>query len=268
MQYALVDGKRQEATLGTKGKCATCGAPALAKCGPKIMHHWAHAGRKNCDPWWENETDWHRAWKNLFPVECREVSHTAPNGEVHRADIRTSGGLYVEVQHSAMTDAERESREAFYKNLIWIVDARRFANSFFLHHILPDPSLDWAKDLKWVRVQRAPDIHSANGQYFKFSLIAVDKAAWPEGDMHQLFSLHRIRTQVEEAYVGHHQYHWNRAHTTWLVAKCPVYLDFGDERMMRLETYPIGGLPCVRVISRQHFIEDLLKVTTADQIVP
>ena len=61
----------------------------VAKCGPRIIHHWAHEGRRNCDLWWENETEWHRDWKNLFPLDCREVSHTAEDGEVDRADIRT-----------------------------------------------------------------------------------------------------------------------------------------------------------------------------------
>lgn len=119
-----------------------CGAPALAKCGPKVMHHWAHAGRRNCDPWWENETEWHRSWKNLFPPECREVCHMASDGEIHRADIKTPGGLYIEVQHSAMSEVERTSREKFYKNLVWVVDARGFAERFHLHDMLPDPDLE------------------------------------------------------------------------------------------------------------------------------
>lgn len=266
MQYALVEGVPQEATSGANGICGQCGAPAVAKCGPKVMHHWAHAGRKNCDPWWENETEWHRAWKNLFPSQCREVSHTAPTGEVHRADIKSPGGLYIEVQHSAMTDAERSSREEFYKNLVWIVDARKFASSFSLHHILPDPSLKWAQDLAWVRVSRPPSSHSANGMYFKFSLIAKDKAEWPEGNMHEVFSLHHIMGQVEASYIGHHQYHWRRPYTTWLSATCPVYLDFGTERMMRLETYPVCNIPCVRLISKSRLIADLLSKTSAGDV--
>jgi hypothetical protein len=93
----------------------------VAKCGPRVMHHWAHAGRRNCDPWWENETPWHREWKNLFPEDCREVSHTAPDGEVHRADIKTPAGIVIEVQHSNMTDsigatAWRERALAEYLN--------------------------------------------------------------------------------------------------------------------------------------------------------
>ncbi|WP_287302509.1 hypothetical protein [Mesorhizobium sp.] len=42
----------------------------------------------------------------------REISHIAPDGEIHRADIKTPSGIVIEVQHSAMT-AERLSREAF-----------------------------------------------------------------------------------------------------------------------------------------------------------
>ena len=118
MQIALVGSERLEAFPGGRGQCPTCGAAMIANCGPRILHHWAHAGRRNCDPWWENETEWHREWKNLFPETCREISHNAADGEIHRADIMTATGIYIEVQHSAMTDAERISREAFYKNLI------------------------------------------------------------------------------------------------------------------------------------------------------
>lgn len=113
MQLALVGSERLEAFPGGRGQCPTCRAAMIAKCGPRILHHWAHAGRRNCDPCWENETEWHREWKNLFPEACREISHTAPDGEIHRADIMTATGIYIEVQHSAMTDAERISREAF-----------------------------------------------------------------------------------------------------------------------------------------------------------
>lgn len=107
MQFALVDNARTEAKPGLKGVCPTCGATMVAKCGPRIMHHWAHAVQRDCDPWWENETRWHRDWKNLFPQECREQTRTAADGEIHRADIITPTGIVIEVQHSAITDAER-----------------------------------------------------------------------------------------------------------------------------------------------------------------
>lgn len=94
------------------------------------MHHWAHASRRNCDPWWENETSWHRAWKNLFPEGYREIGHIAPNGEIHSADIKTPTGIVIEVQHLAITDAERLSRENFYVKLVWVIDGSAFHDNF------------------------------------------------------------------------------------------------------------------------------------------
>ena len=138
-----------------QGKCPDCGSAMVSKCGPRVIHHWAHASRKNCDPWWENETDWHREWKSHFPEDCREVSHTAPDGEVHRADIKTPTGIVIEVQHSTMSDEERESRESFYGNLIWILDGRNFRKSFHLGYMLPEPSAEWVKDIVWFQPPRS-----------------------------------------------------------------------------------------------------------------
>jgi competence protein CoiA len=116
MQIAIVDDKRTEAFPGGRGVCPICDSKTIAKCGPRVMHHWAHYRVKDCDPWWENETQWHRDWKNRFPVDCREVSHIAKDGEIHRADIKTPTGIVIEIQHSSMTDAERIFREEFYQN--------------------------------------------------------------------------------------------------------------------------------------------------------
>ena len=109
-----------------RGNCPICGAVTIAKCGSKIINHWAHFRLKDCDPWWENETQWHRDWKNNFPLECREISHTAPDGEIHRADVKTPTGIIVELQHSPISDKERISREEFYKNLVWVIDGEEF----------------------------------------------------------------------------------------------------------------------------------------------
>ena len=155
MQYALVGDRRSEAIRDARGICPDCGAAMLAKCGPRVMHHWAHVSRSNCDPWWENETEWHREWKGQFPKECRELSHTAPDGEIHRADIKTPTGIVIEVQHSTMTDKERESRESFYRNLVWILNGRSFRKSFHLGCMLPDPSDEGVEDIVWNQNARS-----------------------------------------------------------------------------------------------------------------
>jgi len=125
MKFAFVEGIRQEATTGSRGTCPRCGSPTLAKCGMRRLHHWAHVSTAVCDRWWEPETEWHRAWKNLFPTEWQEVHHRAADGEVHIADVKTASGTVVEFQHSTISPQERASREAFYGSMIWIVDGTR-----------------------------------------------------------------------------------------------------------------------------------------------
>jgi hypothetical protein len=96
-----------------------------AKCGEVRMPHWAHRGRRDCDTWWEPETEWHRAWKNYFPVDWQERSHTSENSEKHRADVKTESGVVLEFQHSFLDSDERMSREIFYPKMVWVVDGQR-----------------------------------------------------------------------------------------------------------------------------------------------
>src|SRR5262245_54044994 len=125
MRFALVGGQRQEAQPGHLGKCRACDHPMIAKCGEHRVWHWAHKGRRLCDPWWENETEWHRAWKDQFPADWQEIVHHAENGERHIADVKTHDGWVIEFQHSNIRPDERRSRESFYHSLIWVVDGMR-----------------------------------------------------------------------------------------------------------------------------------------------
>ncbi len=137
MRFALVDNERMEAQQGLKGICPGCGQSVIAKCGEKKIHHWAHKQKANCDSWWENETQWHRDWKDNFPKEWQEVFLPNPRTrEKHIADVKTEYGIVVEFQHSAINPEEQRSREAFYKNMVWIVDGTRL-------------KLDYRRFCKW-----------------------------------------------------------------------------------------------------------------------
>jgi hypothetical protein len=125
MKFALINGERKEAQPSLKGVCIGCGGPTLARCGEVRVNHWAHQSQRRCDSWWENETDWHRAWKNQFPSDWQEIVQTAESGEKHIADVKTKDNWVIEFQHSYINPQERRSREDFYKNLIWIVDGNR-----------------------------------------------------------------------------------------------------------------------------------------------
>jgi competence protein CoiA len=126
MKFALVNNARVEATKGAEATCPNCGSKLIAKCGEMRMSHWAHKGERNCDPWWEPETEWHRRWKNAFSIEWQENAlFDERTGEKHIADVRTADGLILEFQHSAIAQKERTSREQFYKSMAWIVDGSR-----------------------------------------------------------------------------------------------------------------------------------------------
>ena len=125
MKYALVDGQRQEAQPGLSGICQACDGPMVARCGEVRVRHWAHRIGNECDHWWEPETEWHRRWKDQFPADWQEVVHVDGPGDRHIADVKTDRGWVLEFQHSPIRRDERESREAFYEKMIWIVDATR-----------------------------------------------------------------------------------------------------------------------------------------------
>lgn len=132
MKYALLNNERIEPQKGIKNAiCPICNEIVVPKCGQTKMHHWAHLSKQNCDPWWENETKWHRQWKNNFPVDCQEIiMHDNVTGEKHVADVQTKTGIVLEFQHSSMNIVEQQSREKFYKNMIWIIDSRKYYDKF------------------------------------------------------------------------------------------------------------------------------------------
>lgn len=126
MRYSIVDDKRAEAQPGLKGVCQYCRSHMIAKCGQYVVWHWAHRKREDCDPWWESETEWHRSWKDQFPLDWQEIVRTDPaTGEKHIADVETPHGLVIEVQNSPLHPEEMRSRERFYKKLVWIVNGDR-----------------------------------------------------------------------------------------------------------------------------------------------
>jgi len=126
MHLALINDKRTSAEPNLKGLCPGCLQPVTAKCGTKRIWHWSHVAKVMCDKWWETETNWHRNWKNKFPIDQQEIIKYDPqSGEKHIADVYTRHGQVIEFQHSALSPSERTARECFYKNMIWVVDCTR-----------------------------------------------------------------------------------------------------------------------------------------------
>lgn len=95
----------------------------IAKCGDTNAHHWAHRRGEDCDTWREPMTDWHLAWQECFPEECREVWVGA--SREHRADVRGQRKI-LEVQKSSISAAEIQEREEFYGDMAWMLCGEDF----------------------------------------------------------------------------------------------------------------------------------------------
>ncbi len=121
-----------EAESGGKGyACPYCGSAMIAKKGKIKVHHFSHASKADCDPWYRNKGDWHIHMQDMFPKECQEVV-IEKNGVRHIADVcldtsfKNGGKLIIEFQHSSMSYEEFLERSTFYKQdgneLVWVFD--------------------------------------------------------------------------------------------------------------------------------------------------
>lgn len=110
---------------GERALCPFCQSELIGKCGEVYVWHWQHTQNSACDSWKEGETEWHRNWKAQFPEEWQEVIITKEN-EKHIADIQTKDGLIIEFQNSSISRATIREREAFYDDMIWVINAEKF----------------------------------------------------------------------------------------------------------------------------------------------
>ena len=121
MEFALSESnERIVATPHAKGVCPLCKGPMIPKCGHIKIDHWAHKSVKNCDSWWEPESEWHRQWKNLVHEDFREVV-IEKEGVKHITDVQLPSGIIVEFQKSPLPIDERLKREKFYEKMLWVI---------------------------------------------------------------------------------------------------------------------------------------------------
>jgi competence protein CoiA len=160
-----------------------------------------------------------------------------------------------------MTDAERLSRELFYGNLVWVIDGSVFRENFDILHMLPDPTSEIARDLVWFKAGRSTQ-GAARGLFWRVS----ENPETTKRKMVEIHSLQELGEQINQSYRGHHQYDWVRPRRTWLDAKSPVYIDFGSDLLVKLDTYAEYDLPCIRYISKRKFVHDVMIEKSAQDI--
>lgn len=252
MKFALVENERAEATPKSRATCSACGRTLIAKCGTMVVWHWSHSPVRHCDPWWENETEWHRAWKNLFPKELQEIIHTDEvSGERHIADVKTTDSTVIEFQNSAMSPAELASRENFYKKMLWIVNAQPFKAHFHILHQLPPPESPLTSKLHILRPPRFPLKPDQTGyRPTNDPVFAMDEDITMKGEGFVAYNLGFVgvggkrwssteaaQEKIADAYDGHHYLDWRRPRNVWFASSMPVYFDLGDEVLWHLQRF-------------------------------
>lgn len=130
------NGDKITATPQSRAICPTCGTRMVSKCGEIKVWHWSHESIADCDGWSEPETEWHKRWKEYWPIENREVTMIKDYGDggiiKHRADVQTAEGIVLEFQHSPISPDEIAQREYHYKNMRWVFDVREVFNKQLL----------------------------------------------------------------------------------------------------------------------------------------
>ncbi len=219
MQYAIVEGKRSEPLKGLRGNCIGCGKAVIAKCGSIKLHHWAHETLKDCDSWQENETEWHRAWKNNFPESFREKPfNDKTTGEIHRADIHTDNGITIEFQNSSISIEEVKSRDLFYQKLIWVVNGIHFQNNFEIQKNIPNPSDRILDDY----------VFSENG-----NVLYREKDLLNDDPLKEVFGFQSFKSlKVSDNY---YRFDWKNPKSAWMQSKSFVFFDFGCDNLYLLK---------------------------------
>jgi len=246
MKYSIINNEKVEAFKGGIGECVCCHKETIAKCGKKNINHWAHKSTIKCDSWWENETEWHRNWKNMFPKEWQEVIHyDEETGEKHIADIKTNKGLIIELQNSPISSEELMSREVFYKNLIWVINGHTFKNNFHFLDKLPNPQAAFFQDIAFIGRKK----DHLGKLYYRYS--ENDENA----TMVLLHPVAEIENEINKNYIGHHTYDWIKPRSVWQESSCRRFIDFGDNFIWELQVYDKKGLKCVRKYDKNYFIK-------------
>jgi Competence protein len=227
MLIALRNNQRIIPTAtGQRANCPECSTEVLSKCGEINIWHWAHVTTVNCDIWGEPEGEWHLNWKKDLPLDWVEV--VMEQGECkHRADIRLPTGLVIELQHSPISVEDIHKREAFYQNMIWIFDLSELPKSEESENAVGFYDEDyWTNDL------------------------LIDLKLEDEDDGY----VEIAETYIEPRFIlrqwsgkdaNYRTFRWKHARKHIAYAKKPVFLDLGNNQLLRLKKMysesPVGG---------------------------
>lgn len=161
MRYAIQNGKKvhiKDAEKGSIGQDCWLNGFKVKACKGDYLQYWKYIDEHPILPnGYENETEWHIAWKSLVKDEYCEVICGANNE--HRADIKTPK-FVIELQFSHISFTDAKERTLFYNKLtgnrvVWVINCfgpsmkryihvgKRVTNTDYYN-------LDWKYPKKWA----------------------------------------------------------------------------------------------------------------------
>lgn len=193
------------------------------------------------------ESEWHSAWKAAFPVDYREKTFLNRNeAYYHRADVHTPCGTTIEFQNSPIALAELQSREAFYPNLVWVINGKKFKGFKILKHL---PAVDHPK------LAEFEFSHTAN-------LTMVRKSEIGQGlAKPQILTFHHPELCDIPLTSNLYSFTWRHPHKVWYEANCPLIFDFGGYFLYQLKQRQqlSGAYAYLQMIPKKDFIARYVK---------
>lgn len=261
MQYALVNDSKTTALPKTRGVCVFCSDQVQSKCGKIKIWHWSHKAERNCDEWFEPETEWHRNWKLNFEKENTEV--IIKKGEKrHIADVYTKQGIVIELQNSPIDVETIKAREIFYgERMLWIINGHKFKDRFktfqgnreftfkvdesygrrdlpsFLFKAYTRMSVYWIINLN---SQHVPEEFSSliiknNFDYDLLRKYYFKPTVYNELDLTNEFINALKALAKDHLYLKNHyclrRFEWLNTRSSWKDAMRPVFIDFGEDHL-------------------------------------
>lgn len=199
MQFGLDENKDRirPSFSGQKATCPLCGSLLIGHCGKIYKRHWQHYRTIECDSWHEPETLWHIEWKSRFPTDWQEVI-IVRDGKKHIADVKTQSGIVIEFQNSSISSSTIATRENFYQDMIWVVNAEPFKDNILKWHIV-------TSELSEIKVEAARNIMELENFYkedLRLHSIKIVKNQREISQMnydieHKNDSLNKLKTALE-----------------------------------------------------------------------
>lgn len=169
------------------------------------------------------------------------------SGERHIADIKNSRGLVIELQNSSISQEEANSREKFYQNMLWVVNAKKFWKNITLGCRIPSP-----ESYVYEQYNVVP-----TGENYESFLIQMSGTKVSRDELVETWGSQKVNGW-EDYENGQFTYafKWSNPRSIWLARSCKQYWDIGEDILFEVVKCGENGLIGLSTISKKRFIKE------------